>query len=79
MIRTALKNNALNDSQYAIPGQTCHSAVWNKVLYCDLLRQTLSPGIMTDYDATAAFDRVLHAMTIITCQRFGIGAINTIF
>jgi hypothetical protein len=26
---------------------------------------------MTNYDATAAFDRVLHAMTIVTCRRFG--------
>ncbi len=43
----------------------------NKVLYCDLLRQTLQPSIMTDYNATAAFDRVLHAMTIVTCRRFG--------
>jgi hypothetical protein len=55
-----------DSSQYALPGQTCHSAVWNKTLYCDLIRQTLTPGIMTDYDASAAFDRVLHAMSIIT-------------
>jgi hypothetical protein len=71
MIRSALKHKALDESQYAIPGQTCNSAVWNKILYCNLLRQTLQPGIMTDYDATAAFDRVLHAMTIVTCRRFG--------
>lgn len=71
MIHAALKHNALNDSQFALPGNTCHSAVWNKVLYCDLLRQTLQPGIMTDYDATAAFDRVLHTMSIVTCRRFG--------
>jgi hypothetical protein len=71
MIQTALQQKALDESQYAIPGQTCNSAVWNKVLYCDLLRQTLQPGIMTDYDATAAFDRVLHAMTIVICRRFG--------
>jgi hypothetical protein len=37
MIRTALQHKALDESQYAIPGQTCNSAVWNKVLYCDLL------------------------------------------
>jgi hypothetical protein len=71
MIQTALQHKALDDSQYAIPGQTCNSAVWNKVLYCDLLRQTLQPGIMTDYDATAVFDLVLHAMAIVTCRRFG--------
>jgi hypothetical protein len=63
LIRSAQKENQLDNSKYALPGQTCHSAVWNKVLYCDLMRQTLSTGIMTDYDATAAFDRVLHAMS----------------
>ncbi len=72
LVRNAQKAHQLNSSQYANPGQTCHSAVWNKTLYCDLMRQTLSAGIMTDYDATAAFDRVLHAMSIITCRRLGL-------
>jgi hypothetical protein len=45
--------------------------MWNKTLYCDLMHQTLSAGIMTDYDATAAFDWVLHAMSIITCRWLG--------
>jgi hypothetical protein len=36
------------------------------------MQQTLSPGIMTDYDVSAAFDRVLHAMSIITCKRLGL-------
>jgi hypothetical protein len=72
LIRTAQKANQLDSSQFALPGQTCHSAVWNKLLYCDLMRQTLSAGIMTDYDATAAFDTVLHAMSIITCRRLGL-------
>jgi hypothetical protein len=57
LTRHALKHNQLNTSQYALPGVTCNSAVLNKVLYCDLMRQTLSTGIMTDYDASAAFDR----------------------
>ncbi len=29
-------------------------------------------GILTDYDASAAFDRVLHTITIITCRRLGL-------
>ncbi len=69
LIRTAMNQGALDSAQYAIPGSTCSSAIWNKVLFCDLLHQTFSTGIMTDYDATAAFDRVLHALTIITCHR----------
>lgn len=72
LTRNAMAHNALDKSQYALPGSTCNGAVWNKVLFCDLLRQTLTQGIMTDYDATAAFDRVLHAISIITCQRLGL-------
>jgi hypothetical protein len=53
-----MKHSAMNQSQYARPGQTCHNSVLNKLLFLDLSRQTLSPGIMTDFDAMAAFDRV---------------------
>jgi hypothetical protein len=35
LIRSAQKEKQLDLSQYAVPGQTCHSAVWNKTLYCD--------------------------------------------
>jgi len=46
---------------------------WNKLLFLDLTRQTLIPGTMTDYDATAAFDRVLSSISILTCERVGLG------
>jgi hypothetical protein len=72
MIKITLKNNAVDEIQCALPGQTCHSAVWNKILYCDLMQQTTSQGIMTDYDTTAAFDPILHATTIVTCHRYGV-------
>lgn len=72
LARNAMKHNALDKSQYALPGSTCNSAIWNKVLFCDLLCQSLTPEIMTDYEAMAAFDRVLHALSIITCQRLGL-------
>jgi hypothetical protein len=42
-----------------VPGQTCNNAVLNKVLLFDLLCQTLSPVVLTDSDATMAFDRVI--------------------
>ncbi len=71
MINNAQRKNLLSNSQYALPGMTCQSAVWNKVAFCDILRQSYTPGIITDYDATAAFDRVLHTITSITCQRLG--------
>jgi hypothetical protein len=70
--KNATHENALDDSQYALPGMRCNSAVWNKVLFLDLMQQTLSTGILTIYDATAAFDWVLHSMSIITCRRLGL-------
>jgi hypothetical protein len=58
LIRHATTKNALDKAQYALPGMTCNSAVWNKILFCDLIQQNLSTGILTDYDATATFNRV---------------------
>jgi hypothetical protein len=55
-----------------MPGLTCNSAVWSKMLFCDLTRQTLTKGMLTDYDATMAFDRVLHAVAVITCRRISL-------
>lgn len=62
----------MDSSQYALPGETCNNAVLNKVLFYDLSRQTLSPGILTDFDAVAAFDRVIAGVSIATCQRVGL-------
>ncbi len=67
-----LQENTLDDSQYTLPGMTCNSAVWSKVLFQDIMCQTLANGILTDYDTLAAFDRVLHSMSIITCQCLGL-------
>jgi len=72
LARHAMKHSAMNQSQFALPGQTCHNTVLNKLLFLDLSRQTLCPGIMTDYDATATFDRVLAGLSIVTCQRMGL-------
>jgi hypothetical protein len=69
--RHASKHKALCSPQYAAPGITCQSAVWNKQLFCDLTRQMLTAGIMTDYDASAAFNRVLHTISILTCHHLG--------
>jgi hypothetical protein len=71
IIRNALHQNVLDDSQFVMHGKRCNSAVWSKILYLDLLHQSLTPGIMTDYDATAAFDRVLHLLSVRTCHRLG--------
>jgi hypothetical protein len=59
---------ALDKAQYAIPGQTCNNAILNKILFLDLSHQTLSLGILTDFDAMAAFDRVLLGLSIVTSQ-----------
>jgi hypothetical protein len=70
LIWHANKYSALNISQFALPGQTCNNAVLNKVLFFDLSRQSLSPGVLTDFDATS--DRVLVALSIATCKRVGL-------
>jgi hypothetical protein len=72
LIRRACKHKALNPSQFALPGQTCNNAVLNKVLFFDLSRQTLSPGVLTDFDAKAAFDRVITGLSVATCKRVGL-------
>jgi hypothetical protein len=77
--RHALQHNALNKSQYALPGQTCQNVSWSKALFLDLTRQALIPGTMTDYDATAAFDRVLTSMALITYERMGLPRTASLF
>jgi hypothetical protein len=79
LIRHALRHKALNTAQYALPGKTCSNAVLNKQLFLDLSRQTLTPGVLTDYDVTAAFDRVLTGLSIVTCQRVGLPCIAGTF
>lgn len=67
-----LKNNALDKSQLTLPSQMCNNAVLNKMLFLDLSWQTLSPGILMDYAAMAAFNRVIAGLSIITCQHIGL-------
>jgi hypothetical protein len=79
LIRNAKSQNSLDAAQYALPGQTCNNAVLHKNLFLDLSRQSLTPGVMTDFDATAAFDRVLSGISIVTCQCLGLPKTAGIF
>lgn len=72
LIHHACDHNALNPSQFALPSQTCNNAVLNKVLFFDHSRQTLSSGVFTDFDAKAAFDRVIAGLSVATCKRVGL-------
>jgi hypothetical protein len=67
-----MKHKALDCVQFALPGQTCNNAVLDKTLFLDLSRQTLTPGILMEYDITAAFDRVLAGLSTVTWQRVGL-------
>ncbi len=69
LICHAHHHSILNLLQFAIPGQTCNNTVLSKVLFFDLSRQSLLPGVLTDFDATAAFNRVLVGLSIATCKR----------
>jgi hypothetical protein len=72
LTRQAMCHSAMDPAQYALPSQTCNNVILNKLLFLDLSWQTGSPSIMTDYDATAAFDRILAGLSIITCQHMGL-------
>ena len=69
--RHALQEGAYNEAQFASPGKLCQSAIVNKVLFFDLLRQSRQCGALMDNDATAAFDRVLPALCVVTCRQLG--------
>ena len=69
--RHALAAGVYNDAQFASPGKLCQSAILNKVIFFDLLRQTRQYGALLDNDAMAAFDRVLPALCVITCRQLG--------
>jgi len=72
LICHANHHKVLDDAQFAIPGQTFNNAVLNNVLFFELSRQSLSPGILSEFDATATFDWVLAGLSIITCQCIGL-------
>jgi len=67
----ARKEGVYHHSQFAVPGKLCGSAILNKVLYFDMLCQTRQCGALMDNDATAAFDRVLPALCVVTCRQLG--------
>ena len=69
--RHALSEGVYNEAQFASPGKLCQSAIVTKVLFFDLLRQTKQYGALIDNDATAAFDRVLPALCVVTCRQLG--------
>ena len=69
--RHAMDAGVYNEAQFASPGKLCHSAIVNKVIFFDLLRQTKQYGALMDNDATAAFDRVLPALCVVTCHQLG--------
>jgi hypothetical protein len=70
--QAAYQNQLYNESQFAIIGKTCTSAMLNKVLFADITRQSHRPACMTDNDNKAAFDRILPALSIVTCRRLGL-------
>ena len=69
--RHAAQDGVYNEAQFASPGKLCRSAILNKVLFFDILRQNRHYGALIDNDATAAFDRVLPALCVVTCKQLG--------
>ena len=69
--RHALQEGVYNEAQFASPGKLCISAILNKVIFFDILRQSRQMGALMDNDATAAIDRVLPALCVLTCRQLG--------
>mmetsp|Transcript_748 Transcript_748/g.1130 ORF Transcript_748/g.1130 Transcript_748/m.1130 type:complete len:523 (+) Transcript_748:2168-3736(+) len=69
--RHALNEGIYNEAPFASPGKLCISAILNKVIFFDIIRQTRQFGALMDNDATAAFDRVLPALCVVTCSQLG--------
>jgi len=67
----AQRSGVYNENQFASPGKLCCSAILNKVIFFDLIRQMRQYGALMDNDATAAFDRILPALSVVTCRQLG--------
>ena len=70
--RAAHGKGHYNTAQYAVPGSLCNSAVLQKVLFADMLRQTHQVGAIKEFDVKAAYDRGIPALATVTCMRLGL-------
>ena len=63
----------LNDGQYGSRANRCATdPVLIEELQCEISRATRKPVILTNYDATACYDRIIPNLGMLVSQKFGV-------
>ncbi len=64
---------ALNDGQFGSrPRRNATDPVFIEELQCEISRATRKPVILTNYDATACYDRIIPSVGMLVSQKFGV-------
>jgi hypothetical protein len=65
--------NALNDGQFGSrPRRNATDPVFIEELQCEISRATRKPIVLTNYDATACYDRIIPSVGMIVSRKFGV-------
>ena len=75
--RTAMQQaeeaGALNDGQYGSrSNRSATDPVLIEELQCEISRATRKPVVLTNYDATACYDRIIPNLGMLVSQKFGV-------
>ena len=64
---------ALNDGQYGSrPRRNATDPVFIEELQCEISRATRKPVALTNYDATACYDRIIPSIGMLVSRKFGV-------
>jgi hypothetical protein len=64
---------ALNDGQYGSRANRCATdPVFIEELQCEISRATRKPVILTNYDATACYDRIIPNLGMLASRKYGV-------
>ncbi|KAI2490363.1 hypothetical protein MHU86_24203 [Fragilaria crotonensis] len=66
-------SNAFNDGQYGSRSARCApDPVFIEELQCEISRATRKPVILTNYDATACYDRIVPNLGMLASRKYGV-------
>ncbi|KAI2503131.1 hypothetical protein MHU86_11322 [Fragilaria crotonensis] len=72
-MQKAEDSQALNDGQYGSRAARCApDPVFIEELQCEISRATRKPVILTNYDATACYDRIIPNLGMLASRKFGV-------
>ena len=65
----------LNDGQYGSrPNRNAMDPVFIEEMQCEISRATRKPVVLTNYDATACYDRIIPNLGMVVSQKYGVPA-----